>query len=141
MELIVEREEIWAASLEDRPGALASKLAALAKAGADLDFAIARRSHDPRSTAVVFVTPIRGEQEVQVAKQLGFAVTKSMNTVRVDAPDQRGCAAGLTQKLADAGLNLRGFSLAVIHPGCVVHLAFDSEQDAAKAVATLRHSI
>lgn len=141
MEIIVEREEVWAASIEDRPGALAEKLTALAEAGADLDFAIARRSRDPRSAAVVFVTPIRGEQEVRVAKQLGFSVTDTMHTVRVDAPDQPGCAARLTQKLAAGGLNLRGFSLAVIHPGCVMHLAFDSEQDAAKAVTTLRQSI
>ncbi len=46
MELMVEREDVWIASLEDKPGALAAKLAALADAGADLDFVIARRSPD-----------------------------------------------------------------------------------------------
>jgi len=32
MELMVEREDVWIASLEDKPGALAAKLAALADA-------------------------------------------------------------------------------------------------------------
>ncbi len=44
MELIVEREEVWAAGIEDRPGALANKSAALAEAGADLDFIISRQA-------------------------------------------------------------------------------------------------
>ena len=49
MDLIVEKEDVWIASLEDKPGALAGKLTALTDAGADLDFVIARRS--PESPA------------------------------------------------------------------------------------------
>ena len=61
MERIVEREEVWAASIGDKPGALGQKLTALAEAGADLDFIIARRSTEKPGTGVVFVTPRLGD--------------------------------------------------------------------------------
>ena len=38
----VERMDTWAASLEDKPGSLASKLDALSTAGVNLEFVIAR---------------------------------------------------------------------------------------------------
>ena len=40
----IERTDVWAAELEDKPGALARKLNALADAGADVEFVIARRA-------------------------------------------------------------------------------------------------
>ena len=44
MNTVVEHEEVWVASVEDKPGALGNKLVALAEAGADLNSIIARRS-------------------------------------------------------------------------------------------------
>ena len=43
MALQVARTKVWAASMQDRPGGLAEKLEPLAKAGANLEFVIARR--------------------------------------------------------------------------------------------------
>ena len=43
MELIVKTVDVWAADIQDAPGALANKLTQLADAGADLDFIISRR--------------------------------------------------------------------------------------------------
>jgi len=138
MNLIVELEEVWAASLEDKPGALANKLTGMAEAGADLDFVIARRAPDKPGTAVVFVTPLRGDAEIEAASELGFAATNRLHSVRVEGRNERGIAGKLTQKVADAGLNLRGFSGAVIGTQFVLHLAFDTAETAQKAVALLR---
>ena len=44
MDVLAERVDVWAASIEDSPGGLAVVLAALREAGADLQFIIARRS-------------------------------------------------------------------------------------------------
>ena len=44
MDLIVERVDVWAASITDEPGSLAHLLTGLRQAGADLDFVIARRA-------------------------------------------------------------------------------------------------
>jgi hypothetical protein len=138
MNVIVELEEVWAASMDDKPGALANKLTELAEAGADVDFIIARRSPDKPGTGVVFVTPLRGDQEVEAAGELGFAATNRMHSIRVEGRNERGIAGKLTQAVAKAGINLRGFSAAVIGTQFVMHLAFDKAEDAKKAVALLR---
>ena len=138
MNLNVEHEEVWAASMEDRPGTLANKLAALAEVGADLDFVIARRAPDKPGTGVVFVTPLRGDREIEAAGDLGFSATNRMHSVRVEGKNEPGIAAKVTQKVGQAGLNLRGFSGAVIGTQFVLHLAFDRAEDAQKAIALLR---
>jgi len=44
VDLLVERVDVWAATIEDRPGGLAQALATLRDAGADLQCIIARRA-------------------------------------------------------------------------------------------------
>ena len=138
MALRVERVDTWAASLEDKPGTLAAKLNALAKAGVNLGFVIARRAPDKPGTGVVFVTPIEGAAGCRAARQAGFAKTKSLHTVRIEGADKPGQGAVMTQALAEAGLNLRGLSAAAMGKTFVAHVAFDTTTDAAKAVRRLR---
>ena len=60
MNLIAEPEVVWAASMQDTPGSLANKLAALAEAGADLGFIVARRSPEkPGKTIAGHTRPVR----------------------------------------------------------------------------------
>ena len=59
MDLLVERVDVWAATIQDRPGGLARVLATLREAGADLQFIVARRAPEKPGTGVVFVTPFR----------------------------------------------------------------------------------
>jgi hypothetical protein len=138
MALKVERVDTWAASLEDKPGNLAAKLNALANAGVNLEFVIARRGPDEAGTGVVFVTPIQGAAECRAARKSGFKKTRSLHTVRVEGTDKKGEGARLTQSLAQQGLNLRGLSAAAIGQRFVSHIALDSGADAAKAVRILR---
>ena len=138
MNVNAELEEVWAASMDDKPGALANKMTALAEAGADVDFVIARRAPDKPGTGVVFVTPLRGDPEIEAAGELGFAATNRLHSVRVDGRNERGIAGKLTEAVAKAGINLRGFSAAAIGPQFVMHLAFDTAEDARKAIALLK---
>jgi hypothetical protein len=138
MNVMADHEEVWAASMDDKPGALAGKLAALAEVGADLDFVIARRAPDKPGTGVLFVTPLRGDREIEAAGDLGFVATNRLHSVRVEGNNERGIAARITQTVAQAGLNLRGFSGAVIGTQFVLHLAFDKLEDAQKAIALLQ---
>jgi len=137
MELLVERVDVWAASIEDRPGGLAEVLAALREAGADLQFIIARRAPEAPGKGVVFVTPLRGDVEIRAAADVGFNVTRKLHSVRVMGADRPGIAAELTQKLADGRINLRGFSASVIGTQFVGYVAVDSLDDANKAIAVL----
>ena len=138
MDLFVERVDVWAATIQDKPGGLAEALAALRDVGADLQFVIARRAHDEPGKGVVFVTPLQGDREFAAAAQLGFNVTHTLHSVQVMGSDRPGIAAELTQKVADAGINLRGFSASVIGRQFVAYIAVDSLQDANRAIEVLK---
>lgn len=137
MDLLVERVDVWAAPIEDSPGGLAEILSVLKDAGANLQFIIARRAPETPGKGVVFVTPLQGDREIRVAAQAGFNVTQRLHSVRVMGRDKAGIAAELVQKLAAAGINLRGFSASAIGPQFVAYVAVDSLEDASKAIAVL----
>jgi hypothetical protein len=132
-----QRVDTWAAAIKDKPGALAAKFKALAAAGVNLEFVIARRSPEKRGTGVVFVTPIKGPRQCGAAGAAGFKKTKSLHTVRIEGINKRGQGMRLTQALADKALNLRGLSAAAIGNKFICHIAVDSEADASKVVRIL----
>jgi hypothetical protein len=134
MDLNIDRVEVWATEINDQPGALAGVLAALNDAGADLDFVIARRSAEKPGTGTVFVTPLRGDAEVAAASMLGFNLTSSIASVRIEGENIPGVGAELNENLGGAGINLRGFSAAVIGSRFIAYVGFDSTEDADKAV-------
>jgi len=138
MELIVERVDVWAASITDEAGSLARLLTGLQEAGADLDLILARRAPEKPGTGVVFVTPLRGDRELAAAAELGFNITKSVNSVRVEGENRPGVAAELTQKLGAAGINLRGLSAAVIGARFILYIGLHTASDAEKAVNILQ---
>jgi len=133
-----QRVTTWAAAIEDQPGELAAKLCALAVAGVNLEFLIARRAPDKPGTGVVFITPVEGAKQGRAAKAAGFRKADNLHTVRIEGDDKPGVGARLTQAFADEGLNLRGLSAAAIGNKFVCHVALDSEADAAKAVRIVR---
>jgi hypothetical protein len=140
MDLIVERVDVWAASIRDEVGGLAHLLTGLRDAGADLDFIIARRTAEKPGTGVVFVTPLRGDREVAVAAELGFNVTKSVKAVRIEGDNRPGITAEITEKLAAAGINLRGLSAAVIGTRFIIYIGLDSSADALEAADILKQA-
>jgi hypothetical protein len=87
---------------------------------------------------VVFVTPLKGARQIKAAEAAGFQKTDSLHSLRVEGADKPGMGAKLAKTLAEAGINLRGLSAAALGKRCVTHLALDTVQDAAKAVAVLR---
>lgn len=138
MDLIAERVEVWATSIEDKPGSLANVLTGLREAGADLNFILARRAPEAFGKAEVFVTPLQGDVELGAAATLGFNLTARVHAVRVEGPNQAGIAATLAAQLAAAGLNLRGFSAAVLGTRFILYIGLDSAEDAAKALIVLQ---
>jgi len=138
MDLYVEHVDVWAATIQDKPGGIAEVLAILRDAGANLQSVIARRAPEEPGKGVIFVTPLQGDREIATAAQVGFNVTHTLHSVRVMGRDRPGIAAELTQKLADGGLNLRGFSASVIGPQFIAYVAVDSRQDADRAIEILK---
>jgi hypothetical protein len=140
MDLLVERADVWAATIEDKPGGLAQALGVLKEAGANLQFVIARRTPESPGKGVVFVAPLQNDREIRAASQVGFNVTPSLHSVRVMGLDQLGIMAQLTQMLADGGINLRGVSAAVLGTQFIAYLAVDSLDDAEKAMDILQRA-
>lgn len=138
MDLMIDKVDVWATTLNDRPGGLAEKLGALKDAGADLQFVIARRAPEKPGGGVVFVTPLRGDREIEAASAEGFRVTSSLQSLRLEGPDQPGLVAALLRKLADGELSLQGLSAAVIGTRFVVYVGLDSAADVQRAVEILR---
>jgi hypothetical protein len=140
MELHVERVDVWAATIDDKPGGLAQVLNALRDAGVDLQFVVARRTPEASGKGVVFVAPLQGESEIRAATQAGFSVTPSLHSVRVMGMDQLGIVARVTQMLADGGVNLRGVSAAVLGSQFIAYIAVDSLQDTETAMDILQRA-
>ena len=140
MRLDTSRVDVWVTSLEDRPGSLAEKLETLAAAGIDLDFVSARRAPDKPGTGVVFVAPVTGVRQTRAAREAGFEKSESLHAVRISTGNKPGFSADLTRVLADANLNLRGFSGAAITNRALFYIAFDTSADAGKAVRVLKQA-
>jgi predicted amino acid-binding ACT domain protein len=138
MKLKISKVDIWQARIADRPGGLAKALATLARARANLQFVLARRTPESRRRAIVFAWPIRSTKQRRAARRAGFATARNLAGVRVEGTDKPGIGAKMTAALAAARINLRGFSAAAIGKRFVAYIAADSARDAAKVVAVLR---
>lgn len=137
MALKVSRVDTWAATIKDQPGGLSAKLETLAAAKVNLEFVIARRTPEKPGTGVVFVTPVSGAAGLAAAKKAEFKKTPSLHTVRVEGPDKPGQGAKISAALAEAGVNLRGFSAAAIGKKFVAHIALDTAAAATKAIKVI----
>jgi len=138
MDLLVERVDVWVATIQDRPGALAEVLDTLRDAGANLQFIIARRAPEEPGKGLVFVTPLQNDREVRAASTVGFNVAQALHSVRIMGPDRPGMAAALTRALAEGGINLRGFSASVIGSQFVAFIAVDSLDEATKSLELVK---
>jgi hypothetical protein len=141
MAYTVKKVDVWAGEIADRPGGLASTLAAMNKAGANIEFVVARRAPDKPGTGVVFLTPIKGAKQKSAAQQAGLGTSESLHSVRVEGPDKAGLGAMMTDALAAAGINLRGISAAALGRRAVSFLAFDTAADSDAAVRILKKTL
>jgi predicted amino acid-binding ACT domain protein len=133
----ITRVDVWAGEMEDKPGGLARKLEAVMRAGASLDFVIARRQPEKPGTSVVFLAPLHGLEQTRAAEDAGLKKASGLHSIRIQGPDRPGLGAGITKMLADARLNMRGFSGAVVGGKCVLYVAFESDADARRATQVL----
>ena len=141
MAYTVKKVDVWAGEIADRPGGLASTLTSMNKAGANIEFVVARRAPEKPGTGVVFLTPLKGVKQKTAAQQAGLATSAGLHSVRVEGPDRAGLGAKMTDALAGAGINVRGISAAALGRRAVSYLAFDSAADADAAVKILKKTL
>lgn len=138
MSFIVTKTDVWVAKIEDKPGGLAKVLGTLANAGASLECVIARRDPASGGAGFAFVTPVTGAAARKAAKSGGLAPAGKIATLKITGDDAAGLGHRLTTAVAEAGINLRGVSGAVIGRKFVAYLGFDSAAEAAKAARAIK---
>ena len=70
MPYTINKVDVWAGDILNRPGMLARVLEALANAGVHLEFMIARRVNE--KTSRVFLAPIKGVKQQRIASDMGL---------------------------------------------------------------------
>jgi hypothetical protein len=138
MALKVAKADVWAVTIEDRPGGAADKLETLSKAGANLEMLLARRTAEQPGKGVMFVTPLKGKKAVDAAQQSGMGKPENIHSIRIEGGDKPGLGSKIARALSDAGINFRGMSAIAIGSKFVSFVALDSADDQARAIATLK---
>jgi hypothetical protein len=138
MALKVAKAEVWAVTIDDRPGGAAEKLAALSRAGANLEMLLARRTAENPGKGVMFVTPLKGKKAVEAAQQAGMGKPENIHSVRIEGGDKPGLGSKIASTLGGAGVNFRGMSAVAIGKKFVSYIALDSADDQARAIAALK---
>ncbi len=135
----IERVDVWAGSISDKPGGLAATLAPLADAKCNLEFVVARRS--TKGKGLVFVAPVKGAAGGKAAKAAGLAKTAELSALRIEGGDKAGLGVAIGGALGDAGISMRGISAAAIGRKSVCWIALDSKADATKAKRVLAKAL
>ena len=138
MALKATKAEVWAVSIDDRPGGVAQKLERLAQAGANLEMVLARRTPENAGKGMLFVTPVKGAKATRAAREAGMGSPQSIHSVRIEGTDRAGLGAQIARALGDAGISIRGISGVAIGRKFVSYVACDSADDQAKAIAALK---
>jgi len=124
---------VWSGEIQDQPGAVAGVLRQLAEANTDLEMVVARRQPDRPGAGIVFLAPVKGRRATAAAAVAGLSPAPGVAALRVEGTNRLGLGAKMTSAIADAGINMRGLSAAVLGRRFVAYMAFDSAEDADKA--------
>jgi len=133
----LDRVHVWSGEVADEAGGVASKLALLAQAGANLEYIYTRRQADRPGTGILYVAPISGPLQVRAARSAGLMEAHNPVVLRVEGDNRAGLAHRLTQQWALQGLSLQSLMMSVLAQKFVGYAAFDTVEDANRAAAIL----
>ena len=137
MRFRLDRVHVWAAEVDDKPGGVAGKLAALAQAGANLGFVFTQRRADKPGTGILYVAPLTGPEQLKAAKNAGLHEVHDPVVLRVEGDNEAGLAHRLTQQWAIAGISFQGLTMAVMNGRFIGYAMFDSVADSNRAATIL----
>jgi hypothetical protein len=138
--LQVSNVQVWAREIDDRPGALADVLRAVAEAGGNVECVVARREPGMPGKGQVFVTLAKSRTaQDAVAGAAGLSRVDDLVTLRVEGSDQPGLGGRLTGALEKAQINVRGVTASVLGGNFVCYVGLDSVHDAQAAMTAIKH--
>ena len=137
MALRMHRIQVWSSEIEDRPGAAAAKLELLARADVNLEFVFTRPIPGKLDRVAMFLAPISGPEQAQVAYLAGLAPARDLTMLCVEGSNRVGMGYEIMSRLAIAGINLRGLSVSSVGDRFAAYLALDSEDSITQAIQVL----
>jgi hypothetical protein len=133
----VHKVQVWCGEVSDRPGAAAAKLELLARAGADLEFVLTRPQKNNPDASILFLAPIKGDEQVAAARTAGLAPALDIAMLCMEGDNRAGLGYELMSALAVANVNLRGLSISAVGHRFAAYLAFDNADTATIALQVL----
>jgi hypothetical protein len=137
MALTVKRITLWRAEVENRPGVLASVLAPLAQAGADLRLVMGYRFPDQPDRSAIEVYPVTGKRQAAAAEQAGLAPF-DLPCLLIEGPNQAGFGARLGGALAEAGINIAFVMAGAVGRNFMATIGFADAETADRAAKIVR---
>jgi hypothetical protein len=139
MPVTVKKMTLWRRDLENRPGALATVLDPVARAGADLQVAMGYRIPGQEDRAVIELAPVEGRKASAAAEQAGLRPSE-IPTLVVQGDNRVGLGHQLAREMGDAGINMAFLVALVVGRRYSGVFGFESDDDARKAAAIIKHS-
>ncbi len=137
MAMTLKKIVLWRKEVDDRTGMLASALAPLAHAGADVHVVMAYRFPHQDSKAAIELYPVTGKKSAAAAKEAGFSPS-DIPALLVEGDNRAGLGYRAAQAIADAGINLDFLVAQVVGKKYSAVFGFESDADAAKCAAIIR---
>jgi hypothetical protein len=132
-----DRVHVWSCEITDQAGSVASKLAFLAQAEANLEYIFTKRLPNKPGFGVLYVAPVTGPAPVRAAKAAGMNEVDTPTVRRIEGDNEAGLGHHVTQQWALAGINLQGLTMAVLEKKFIGYAAFDTVNDANRAAQIL----
>jgi prephenate dehydratase len=139
MPVTVKKVVLWRRELDNRPGALATVLAPLAEAGADLQIAMGYRFPGNETRAAVELAPVSGKKSAAAAQRAGLQ-PYTIPTLLVTGDNRPGLGYALSRGMAEAGINMAFLVAQVLGRKYSAVFGFESEGDADRAVAVIKQA-
>ncbi len=137
MSFKMHRVHVWYGEVDDSPGGVASKLADLADAGANLEYVYCQRLPDKPGMGMLYVAPIQLPGEVKAAQSVGLHETEIPIVMRLEGDNHAGLAHRLLSAWAHDKINIHGSTLTVMNGHFVGFVTFDTVDDANRAATIL----
>jgi hypothetical protein len=137
MAVTVKKAVLWRTEIENRPGMLASTLAPLAEAGADLQVVMGYRYPGATDKATIELHPVSGRKSTAAAKTAGLAPSP-IPVLLVQGDNRRGLGHALAKAIGDAGINLSFVMAQVMGRRYSAMFGLENEADAARATALIK---
>jgi hypothetical protein len=137
MAVSVKTITLWRRDLENRPGALATVLDPVAKAGTDLQVAMGYRIPGQEDRAVVELAPVQGRKSIAAAEQAGLRPS-DIPTLVVQGDNRAGLGRDLADEMGKAGINMAFLVAQVVGRRYSAVFGFENDADADRAASIIK---